>query len=107
MILPRKDKLHPGPSAEGSGSGRSRELPLAAAGPGGSTGGVLQGPTEDEPSESPHPATDDPWRYALKLIEAALGRGEKALDLASLPCSTRLNLDGGPVVELVATLLRH
>ena len=85
-------------------------LPLARlrrAGPGGSTGGVLQGPTEDEPSEPPHPATDDPWQYALKLIEAALGRGEKALDLASLPCSTRLNLDGGPVVELVAMLLRH
>ena len=74
------------------------------AGPGGSTpmntgpsaGGVPQGPTEDEP-----------WRHTLKLIEAALNRGEKALDLASLPRSTRLNLDGGPVVELVALLLRH
>jgi hypothetical protein len=79
-------------------------LPLAAAGPGGSTpmntgpsaGGVLQGPTEDEP-----------WRHTLKLIEAAVDKGEKSMDLASLPCSTRLNLDGGPVVELVAILLRH
>jgi hypothetical protein len=77
---------------------------LRRAGLGGSTpmntgpsaGGVLQGPAEDEP-----------WRHTLKLIEAALDRGEKALDLASLPCSTRLDLDGGPVVELVAMLLRH
>jgi hypothetical protein len=90
-------------------------LPLADAGPGGSSpmntvpsvGGVLQGPGEDEPSEPTHPATDEPWRYALKLIEAAVDRGEKSVDLASLPWSNRLHLDGVPVVELVAMLLRH
>lgn len=71
-------------------------LPLVAASPGGSSGGVLQASTEDEP-----------WRHTLKLVEAGLRRGEEALDLASLPCSRRLCLDGGPVVELVAMLLRH
>lgn len=70
--------------------------PLAAAGPGGSIGGVLQPSTEEEP-----------WKHTLKLIEAALGRGRNSLDLASLPGSTRLNLEGGPVMELVAMLLRH
>jgi hypothetical protein len=71
-------------------------LPLAAADACGSTGGVLQWPNESEP-----------WRHILKLIEAALDGDDKALDLASLRCSTRLHLDDGPVVELVAMLLRH
>lgn len=75
---------------------RVNVLPLVAAGPGGTTGGVFQASIEDEP-----------WRHTLKLIEAALDRGRNSLDLASLPGSTRLNLDGGPVVELVAMLLRH
>lgn len=72
-------------------------LPLPAAGLGESTGGAPQVPTEE----------DEPWRQTLTLVEAALERGEQALDLASLPCSTRLHLDGGPVLELVAMLLRH
>jgi len=83
-------------------------LPLAAANPVGSTGGVLQGPTEvEEASEPLGAAAAEPWRRTLTLIEAAQDKGEKQLDLASLSYFTRLQLDYGPVVELVAMLLRH
>jgi hypothetical protein len=91
-------------------------LPLAASNSAGSTpmntgppaSGVLQGPTEvEEASEPLGAAAAEPWRRTLTLIEAAQDKGEKQLDLASLSYFTRLQLDYGPVVELVALLLRH
>ena len=52
-------------------------------------------------------ADDEPWKSTLTQIEAALDTGEKQLDPANLSHFTRLQLDDGPVVELVAMLLRH
>jgi hypothetical protein len=68
---------------------------------------LFSSPLASQAYSLPLAAADEGCRHTLTLIEAALDKGEKELDLASLSHATRLQLDDGTVAELVAILLRH